>query len=86
MNSRYNLRKCLNVQEIHLTSSFRFQWLIEQLNLRFLKHREKTSTLQNSLPISGAKFLWINHRVFETIRVIAALSYYRKRYLTMYLD
>ena len=32
-----------------------FQWLIEQLNLRFLKHREKTFTLQNLLPINGAK-------------------------------
>ena len=50
--------KFLNREEIfyreHVFLPY-FQWLIGKLNLRFLKHREKTFTLQNLLPISGAK-------------------------------
>ena len=32
-----------------------YQWLVDQLNTRFLKHKEKVFTLQNLLPSNDAK-------------------------------
>ena len=37
-----------------------FHWLIEQMNLRFLTHKQKVFTLLELLPSQGWKILWMN--------------------------